>query len=71
MKLKDLFAVSHHQEIFIRGSEGRIDKPVFHYHLTSGSIPKEILEKEILSVGAAPVQRYGRDSAALTVHLKL
>lgn len=70
MKLKELFDINHDcDELFIRESNGSLDKPLFHYHLTSGKIPEELMEREVKHFQSCPLKRYERESSGLTVTL--
>lgn len=57
--------ISQDLELGVSGSE-----PVFHYHLTSGEIPKALLEREVKKFSPAPTVKYGRPNAVLNVYLK-
>lgn len=72
MKLADLVKINHEcDEMFIRESDGNFSKPVFHYHLTSGNIPEEILEREVKHFQSRPLFKYGRNCSGLNVVLYL
>jgi hypothetical protein len=43
---------------------------IFTKNLTSGRIPDELLEREIYTISANPIEQYGRPSAMFSVTLK-
>ena len=71
MKLKDFLQVANDQTIAIwEGMGGTSIGHIFTKNLTSGPIPKELLEREVHSISANPIEQYGRPSAMFTVTLK-
>lgn len=71
MLLNDFLAVGH-SEMYIREQTkyGSGSKPVFHYHLTSGPVPADLLSREIINVSAVPIIKYNRQSACFQVLIK-
>lgn len=72
MKLRELLevyendmSITQDHEIGVSGST-----PVFQYHLTSGAIPAELLDREIKHMQAGVTRKYDRPHAVLQVHLK-
>lgn len=72
MTLRNLIDVNHEcDELFISEGNTSFLKPVFHYHLTSGKIPEELLDREIRHFQSCSMEKYGRRASGLNVTLKL
>lgn len=70
MILKELVELNHDcSEMFIRETDGNLSKPVFHYHLTSGEIPKEVLNRTVKHFQAGTINKYNRTIGVLLINL--
>lgn len=70
MILKELVELNHGcSEMFIRESDGNFSAPVFHYHLTSGDIPKDVLERTVKHFQAGTTFKYNRTIGVLLITL--
>lgn len=71
MRLKDIVSLYDGEMFISQDSQQGVtgSSPVFHYSLTSGKIPEQILEREVAHFEPIPIVKYGRNSSALSVHL--
>lgn len=71
MKLKDFLQVANDQTVSIWERMGGTSiGHIFTKSLTSDPIPKELLEREVHTISANPIEQYGRPSAMFSVTLK-
>lgn len=71
MKLKDFLQVANDQSISIWERMGGTSiGHIFTKTLTSDPIPNELLDREVYTISANPIEQYGRPSAMFSVTLK-
>ena len=71
MKLKDFLQVANDQTVSIWERMGGTSiGHIFTKNLTSDRIPEELLEREVYTISANPMEQYGRPSAMFSVTLK-